>query len=199
MEEITNHVDQAQARMVKQFKDKTNIDKIIKIRASRLQQLETILIQLLNERGISTADGVQLDGIGEHYGSQGDRANRTDEEYRAFLQILPAKLRQAGQHEILIQAYSNLTGSAIETQYYYPRAMALIASVDDVDGFTNEDDINDQMQSIHAEGVRLDLGFKTTGQTFLFSNSIDGGVPANSGFSSLTDGSDGGHFMKLIG
>ncbi len=198
--EISGHVDQAQARMVKRFKGKENINKIINIRVARLQIIEGVLNELMEERAISNSDGVQLAGLGEFYGEQGERANRSDDEYRAFLQTLPAKLRQAGQHEVLIQALVNLTGaSSIETEYFYPRAMALYAIIDDVDALTNEEDINREMQAIHAEGIRLDIGLKQTTESFVFSSSADGGVPANSGFATLSDGSDGGKFIKLIG
>jgi len=199
IDQITDHTDQAQARMVKRFKSKERIDKIIKIRADRIQLLENILIRLRDERSLSLAVGSQLDGIGEMYGEQGLRNNRSDDEYRAFLKVLPAKLKDAGQHEILIQAYANLTGAIrIKHEYFYPRAMALYAVLDDVDSLTNESDINSQMQAIRAQGVRLDLGTIQETENFLFSSSPNGDVPMNSGFSSLADGSDGGKFYKLI-
>lgn len=198
-ESIDDNVDQAQARMVKRFKDKTNIDKILKIRANRIQLIEDVINQMLINRAISNADGVQLDGIGEFFGEQGERSNRSDAEYRAFLFVLPAKLRQAGQHEVLLQAMKNLTGATlIEHEYFWPRAMAIYAVMDDVDSITNEEDVNTQMQAIRAQGVRLDVGFKPT-QAFLFSSATDGGVPLNAGFSSLTDGSGAGKFIKLVG
>lgn len=197
---IENHVEQAQSREVKVFKDKENINKLIKIRAQRIQYLEDVLNQIINERAISTASGIQLDGIGQFYGEQGERNNRSDDEYRAFLQVLPAKLRQAGQHEVLVQALKNLSmASKIETDYFRPRAMALYAIVDDVDALTNETEINNEMQAIRAQGVRLDIGLKQTTGSFVFSSSTDGGVPASSGFATLADGSDGGKFIKLIG
>jgi hypothetical protein len=199
-EPITDNVEAAQARQVQRWKGKINIDKILKIRANRIQLLEDVLNQMINQRALSTASGVQLDGIGEFYGAQGARGNRSDDEYRAFLQVLPAKLRQAGQHEILIQALVNLTGaSKIETDYFWPRAMALYALVPDVDALTNESDINREMQAIRAQGIRLDIGLKQASGSFVFSSSPSGGVPSGSGFATLADGSDGGKFIKKIG
>lgn len=199
-ETITDHVEQAQNRQVQRWKDKANEDKIIKIRVARLQLLEDTLNNVINQRALSNAVGVQLDGIGEFYGEQGLRSNRSDGEYRTFLKVLPAKLRQAGQHEVLVQALKNLTSaSKIETDYFWPRAMALYAVVPDVDAIPNEDDINREMQSIRAQGVRLDIGLKQETESFVFSSSPSGGVPLNSGFATLTDGSDGGKFIKLIG
>lgn len=197
---ITDHTTQAKARQVQRWKGLTNEDKIIKIRVDRIQLLEDTLNDVINQRAISNAVGVQLDGIGEFYGEQGARLNRTDDEYRAFLQVLPAKLRQAGQHEVLVQALKNLSGaSKIETDYFWPRAMALYALVPDVDALTNETEINNEMQAIRAQGIRLDIGLKQEVESFVFSSSTDGGVPSGSGFATLTDGSDGGKFIKLIG
>lgn len=197
---ISDHVDQAKARQVVRWKGQPNEDKIIKIRVARLQILEDILNQMLDERAISNASGVQLDGLGEFYGDQGERSNRTDAEYKAHLQTLPARLRQAGQHEVLVQALKNLTSANyIETDYFWPRAMALYAVLDDITIVTNETEINDSMQAIRAQGVRLDIGLKPQTGAFLFSATVDGGVPAGSGFASLADGSDGGKFIKLIG
>jgi hypothetical protein len=197
---ITDHVDQAQERQVVRWKGQPNEDKIIKIRVARLQVLENLLIDMMDKRAISNASGVQLDGIGEFYAEQGARSNRTDSEYRAYLQTLPARLRQAGQHEVLLQALVNLTmANSVETEYYWPRAMALIAVLDDITSITNDDEINDAMQAIRAQGVRLDIMLKPQTGAFLFSASDDGGVPSGSGFASLDDGSDGGKFIKLLG
>lgn len=200
MIQITDHVDQARARQIVRWKGLENEDKIIKIRVARLQILEGLLIQMMDERAISNASGIQLDGLGEFYADQGDRSNRSDAEYRAYLQTLPARLRQAGQHEVLIQALKNLTSAnSIETDYFWPRAMALYAVLDDITSVTNEDEVNESMQAIRAQGVRLDIGLKQQVESFVFSSTADGGVPAGSGFATLTDGSDGGKFIKLIG
>lgn len=200
IEQITDHVEQSQARMVQRWKNKDNEDKILKIRSARLQILEDIFIRLLNERALSTGSGVQLDGIGEFYGTQGERNARSDTEYRAYLQVLPAKLRQAGQHEILVAALQNLTNAIrIETEYVWPRAIIFYIVLNDVDDLTNESEVNKEMQKIKAEGIRLDLGTKKESGNFILSSSSMGAIPANSGLASLSDGSDGGSLYKLIG
>lgn len=199
-EQITDHVEQALKRQVVQWKGLTNLDGEISIEAGRMQLLENILFELLDGRNLNTAVGIQLDLIGTTYGNFGLRENRTDETYRSFLKTLPAKLRQAGQHEVLVQALINLSGAIrIETEYFYPRAMALYIILDDVDSLPNEEEINREMQDIVAFGVRLDIGTKQVSESFVFSEFANGDVPLNSGFSTLADGSDGGKFIKLIG
>ncbi len=199
-EQITTHVADALKRQVMQWKDLPNLEGEITVEAGRMQKLENILFELLDGRNITDGEGIQLDLIGTTYGAYGARENRTDADYRTFLKTLPAKLRQAGQHEVLIQALVNLTGgSKIETEYFYPRAMALYIILDDVDSLSNEAEINEEMQGIRAFGVRLDIGTKQATESFVFSESSTGDVPLNSGFATLTDGSDGGKFIKLIG
>lgn len=199
-EQITNHVEQALKRQVSQWKGLTQLDGEISIEAGRMQKLEDILFQVLDGRNLTDAVGIQLDGLGTAYGEFGERENRPDGTYKAFLKTLPAKLRQAGQHEVLIQALLNLSGAIrIETEYFYPRAMALYMILDDVDSLPNEDEINEEMQSIRADGVRLDIGTKQVSESFVFSEFENGDVPLNSGFATLADGSDGGKFIKHIG
>ncbi len=200
MDQITTHTEEAIKRQVMQWKDLPNLEGEITVEADRMQQLENILFDLLNGRNITDGEGVQLDLLGGTYGDYGARENRTDADYRTFLKTLPAKLRAAGQHEVLIQALVNLTGaSKIETEYFYPRAMALYIVLDDVDSLPNESEIYAEMQEIKAFGIRLDIGTKQTTESFVFSESSTGDVPLNSGFATLTDGSDGGKFIKLIG
>lgn len=199
-EQITNHVEQALKRQVAQWKGLPNLDGEISIQANRMQKLEDILFQLLDGRNLNDAVGAQLDLLGATYGDFGLRENRTDDTYRSFLKTLPAKLREAGQHEVLVQALLNLSaGIRIETEYFFPRAMALYIILDDVDSLPNESEINDEMQDIRAFGIRLDIGTKQSSESFVFSEFESGDVPLNSGFATLTDGSDGGKFIKAIG
>ena len=199
MEKIDNHVEQALARQVVQWKGLANLDGEITVEANRMQQLENVLFELLDGRNLNDAVGIQLDLLGTTWGEFGLRENRTDDDYRAFLKTLPAKLRQAGQHEVLVQALLNLSGGLrIETEYFYPRAMALYIILADVDSLTNESEINNEMQDIVAYGINLNIGTKQSSESFVFSEFANGDVPLNSGFATLDDGSDGGKFIKHI-
>jgi hypothetical protein len=199
-DQITNHTEQALKRQVSQWKGLTQDDGNISVYSDRMQKLENILFELLDGRNLNDAVGVQLDLIGATYGEFGARSNRDDDTYRTFLKTLPAKLRQAGQHEVLVQALINLSGAMrVETEYSWPRAMSLYIILDDVDSLPNEDEINAEMQSIRAYGIRLDIGIKQPTESFVFSEFDNGDVPLNSGFATLDDGSDGGAFIKLIG
>lgn len=199
-DKITTHTEDALKRQVHQWKGLTQLDGQISVQSDRMQKLENILFELLDGRNLTDGVGVQLDGIGTTWGEFGLRENRPDDAYKLYLKTLPAKLRQAGQHEVLVQALINLSGAIrIETEYFPPRAMALYMILDDVDSLSNEDEINSEMQDIRAYGIRLDLGTKQASESFVFSEFDNGDVPLNSGFATLDDGSDGGKFIKSIG
>lgn len=198
-DKIDNHVEQAQGREVKQFKGKENIDNIIQVHADRIQQLENIIFRMLNERAISTSVGVQLDGIGETYGDLGLRGDRTDDEYRAYLQSIPARISGAGQHELLISIYSNLTSAVkVDHQYLYPRVLVLYAVVNTL-GLLDGDNIKIEMDAIRAQGERLILGETLPeGEGFVFADNPDGDVTPGSGLQDDYPNGVGGIFGQLI-
>jgi hypothetical protein len=197
MIKIDNHIDQAQDRQVVRWKGLTNEDKIIKIRVARLQVLEDLLFEMLDGRAISNASGAQLDGIGEFYGDQGARANRTDDEYRAFLLTLPAKLRQAGQVNVLLDSLANLTGSPVTLIQSFPRVVLMHIYVDAPISADSQTSILAAMESIKAYGVNLEIGQQLNYSAFIFSNNVSGGN-SGEGFSSTATGEDGGIFVSLL-
>ena len=67
-------------RLLEQFKDKPNIESILTTYISEVQDLEDTYFSLLNERGINTAVGNQLDILGALVNEQ--RLGRDDELYR---------------------------------------------------------------------------------------------------------------------
>ena len=80
----TTHVADAAQRLLWQFRDKHNIKTIVQSYAVQIQELEYMFISLLVDRYISTAVGVQLDGIGTIVGEP--RQNRNDTDYRIAIQ-----------------------------------------------------------------------------------------------------------------
>lgn len=198
-DKIDNHAEIAKGRLTQRWKEKEYIDKMVEEEANRLQLLEDVLYEMLTKRSISTGAGVALDGIGELFGEQGKRNGKGDPEYKSYLLVLPAKLREAGQHEVLITAYKNLANAEkIRTVYHYPRAIELFATVSDIGAVQNLDSINKEMQSIVAYGVRLNLSIEEPDGMFEFATTDDGGVSDGAGFATTDDGSDGGQFAKSI-
>lgn len=65
----------------------TNFEKLIATYITQIQTLEQVFFQLLNERGLTTSQGVQIDGIGQIVGEERNVRNDTD-----YLRALEGKI-----------------------------------------------------------------------------------------------------------
>ena len=54
---INNYLELAQARLISQFKEKPNINLLLAVMVQQLQAFETVLMQVLLNRWIDTAQG----------------------------------------------------------------------------------------------------------------------------------------------
>jgi hypothetical protein len=63
-DKITTHVVQAIARLAYQFEDSENFQNLISVFATRTQQIENVLDELITDRWTDTAEGTQLDELG---------------------------------------------------------------------------------------------------------------------------------------
>jgi hypothetical protein len=61
-------VERGLIRLASQFQDKPIIENFLKVYLEKLEEVEQGFLQLLNERGISSAIGNQLDLIGKIVG-----------------------------------------------------------------------------------------------------------------------------------
>lgn len=92
MVQITNQFERALSLLVSQFREQkpdgslTNLQRLIKVLVTPLQQLEDVKWQLKTERWLSTSVGVQLDEIGEILGLPRE-IGESDEDYRERLQF----------------------------------------------------------------------------------------------------------------
>lgn len=92
--QITNHTEQALARLCEQFKGQPNIVKLLTALTGTVQDVETALWQILTERSVDNATGVHLDAIGAVVGQ--DRGGLIDEDYRRFIRARIATNRSRG-------------------------------------------------------------------------------------------------------
>ncbi len=81
----TDHVLEALELLAEQFKTKENIEATLSALVRPIQTVEDSLQELLVERAVDTAVGVQLDGIGEIVGQP--RNGLEDFEYRAHIKV----------------------------------------------------------------------------------------------------------------
>lgn len=152
---ITTHKEQMLARLLFQYKGKTNITKLITVLASRYQGMEDVLWDLATKRGIELGEGVQLDNLGKILRQErGDSAD--DAEYRLRLKARMRANQSSGTPEDILSVFQALLGSyeGLTMKPYYPAGFLL--RLDDIE-------VTDAEAELYAD--------------FLF-DSKDGGVAA---------------------
>jgi Protein of unknown function (DUF2612) len=100
--EITDHVAQAQDRLVQQYKESTNLNNFIKSIVDPIQILENETFNVYINRSINTAVGYQLDGIGKIVGIE--RGDLNDVNYRAAIVAQIEINISGGEPESIINA-----------------------------------------------------------------------------------------------
>lgn len=92
MVKITNHYERAIALLASQFREsasdggRTLFQKLIGVFVQSFQELDDVNQELLNNRWLNTAEGVQLDGIGQIVGLP-RVPGQSDADYREALQF----------------------------------------------------------------------------------------------------------------
>ncbi len=157
---ITDHADQAKARLPRHLDGATKLLVLLDIAGARYQELETELIKLLDERYLSVAVGVQLDGLGQILNLPRE-VGQTDTDYRQALIGETGQLALSGQIEALLDPFIRVTGAVTVTaSEFYPAGMLLIAHNDaDAEDPIIDQSIIDAMDKVKAGGVVLDLRY----------------------------------------
>lgn len=99
--QILDHEDGAADRLLVQYRDKPRMVALIRARARRFQELETVFWQLLTERWISSATFATLDKVGANVGEQ--RQGRDDVTYRAAIRVRLLVNRSNGRRNEIIK------------------------------------------------------------------------------------------------
>ena len=87
-------------RLPEQFRDRPNIERFLRVFGTEMQSLVGALNQLLTQRTVDTAVGVQMDQIGLIVGEP--RNGLTDDAYRPYLRGRIATNRSEGTTEDII-------------------------------------------------------------------------------------------------
>ncbi len=131
-----NHSDLAISRLAVQFKESENLIGYIRALVAEGDELETVFQQLLNERSISTAVGVQLDILGELVGQSRSVIDGAFVKYFGFA--------------------NNPNGDGFNTEPYWDGQAPLITT-----GFLTDDQYRNYIRAKaftnHATGVHEDF------------------------------------------
>jgi Protein of unknown function (DUF2612). len=168
------HLDEMRERLPSHMRSGTQFDKLLQIFAERYQDIEDVFQDLLTNRAIDTAEGKQLDGLGQII-DLAREPGQSDVSYRLAIKSQFIVLSKSGSVEEVIDAYLKVTESAtLEYTEIYPATFQLAAlpTVDVTDPDIAEY-INTTMQNIKPAGVNMILT-TATGFTLSQYSEVDG-------------------------
>lgn len=106
---VSDHGDQAVARLVSQYSEADRLRALIRLWADRVQEAEDAAYTVLTERWVPEAVGVQLDEMGAIVGEP--RLGRTDAEYREAIEVRISVNRSGGEPERIIEFLLRIAGA----------------------------------------------------------------------------------------
>lgn len=126
---ISDHASRIKELLPQQWKDLPNIDNLLTLFATKVQEIENMMFQLLEDRVLDAAAGQQLDGIGEIVGET--RNGRGDAEYKSALDVRIKINISSGTPETMIDVMASLTNSThINFIEQYPAEVELHSNGD---------------------------------------------------------------------
>lgn len=162
--QTTTHVAEAKDRLVQQFKGKTKLEALLTAYVNQIQDLEDVFFQLLEERVIDTAVGVQLDGLGDIVGEE--RKGKNDTSYRTWIRGRIRANRSSGTPEDMLEIADLITdANALAIEEYYPAGFNLII-FDDL--LENIDDVEAILDDASPAGVRAHVEYRLSAEAVIF-------------------------------
>ena len=125
---MVDHVTEGLAYLPSQFFDSPVLRELLTIWLERLQALEVVIADIVSQKSIDLAEGVQLDGIGEHLGVK--REGLTDIDFRKKLKIQKILNASEGNYPTVLELWKLLLESDMATiTPEYPAGVALYSGV----------------------------------------------------------------------
>lgn len=130
-----DQVAQGYDRLLEQFKDKPNIKSLLETYLKQTEDLESAYFELLTERSIFTAVGVQLDLLGALVVEP--RLGRDDEAYRLAILTKIGINNSEGTPDVLMQLLKNLSGGTkINIFEHFPVSAVYYTNTPDIASYT---------------------------------------------------------------
>jgi hypothetical protein len=189
---ITTMVEDAKARLISQFKNKTKIEGMVGAITLETQTLDDVLWDLYTLRNFDSSTTDYLNTIGEIVGAS--RNGMSDADYRIRIIAKIGQNTSKGTGETIISIFNLLTTSLkSHLLTFYPATIMLYADHDI--SALDTDDIYDFTQLVCAAGVKL--------MPLAWYDSDDGAFgfeddPDALGFGDLNDPTVGGNFASLV-
>lgn len=113
---ITDHVIQAKERLIQQYKESINVNKLLSVIIEPIQELEDELYDIYVGHGLASSIGAQLDIQGRIVGVS--RLGRTDDEYRTAIYTQIIINSGSGTPEDILSATRLIVKGIKKVSYY---------------------------------------------------------------------------------
>jgi hypothetical protein len=195
---VEGHTANGLELLLEQFKRKPRIAAVLGAFLGSVQELDDVAFQVLTERDLDTAIGVQLDVIGRIVGEL--RQGRTDDEYRPFLRARILVNRSNGLTEEIITIVRVLLGESAQLtlREEFPAAFTII--VDDAIA-APIDAVIRLLQQAKAAGVRVLLEYSLVDddEAFTFASGNAPEPSTTQGFGDTANPAIGGALAGVAG
>ena len=155
-----DHVEQGMSRLITQWKDKPVIAALLKSYLMQHNEIENACFQLLENRSIYNAVGVNLDIIGALFGVR--REGMSDEEYRAIILLRISQLNVDGTTEVFMNVLRGIGDTYLVDFWEH-----LDADIHAYMGAGYNSKIFEQVASTTAAGVAVRIIVDDTGDSFI--------------------------------
>jgi len=182
---MVDHVSNGLSNLISQYEDSENLRFLLQTFLEELQEIEDVNTEMLSQDDIANAEGVQLDGIGEHLGKR--REGLTDADYRVALNIQKILNAGEGRFHTALQMWRTVMGSnTVTMQEEFPAGVALYSDV----GAPTLTQLSTFTQTLPITVTASIVASYSSNDAFVF----EGGV--GSGFGTTEDSSIGGELVS---
>ena len=185
---ITDHADVAISRLPQKYKDPAKTwtwdgddasawDVVLQSFVKPAQDMETVLNDMLTKRSLDTAEGINLDRIGQIVGQ--DRGGETDARYRELIVGQIAENNSDGTAKELLGITEIILGDLLTgplgVQEFFPAKVRVEYGMDEGETGIDPELVQDSMEKAKAAGVgALTLRY-VTGDYFGFDSDPNAG------------------------
>jgi len=162
--QTTTHIEGARSNFIDAFKGKPNIQALLDAYIQQVQEIENALFQLLENRTLETAVGVQLDNLGRLIGQA--RGELSDADYRILLRARILANKSNGTIDDIVEMLQIATsGSSVGLQEFEPAAMIITLTSF---GSSNAVLLANLIADARPAGVGTDFVYPPSGAAFQY-------------------------------
>jgi hypothetical protein len=167
--DAVDHATDGASHLIPEYQASPRMRDWIDAYLEQVDSLEDVALELLAMRSVYTAEGVQLDTIGDIV--QQPRGDLGDDEYRVFLiGKIYANFADGQMPQIYHLLVTLLKHETVQIHEYWPAAIAVYA-----DGVIYHDTINRLLYLMVGGGINYTFEFSAVSHAnaFVFSNVVD--------------------------